>query len=187
MTEASLAATSFAPLDLLLANLTISDQRIHTRLRQPLPCAVHAKAESLGLNSILATKSLVIVGASLLYPFAIGMLRSSPLGSFSRSPRTRDWSALGHCLGRIVDATCEGPRIARMHSLGVCGGAPKLIFFTKGFDLGFGLLLCLVDLLADLRNIIARWLDVDDEALPICCTNNPPTRKGRIREGKQKN
>jgi hypothetical protein len=80
MTEASLAATSFAPLDLLLANLTISDQRIHTRLRQPLPCAVHAKAESLGLNSILATKSLVIVGASLLYPFAIGMLRSSPDG-----------------------------------------------------------------------------------------------------------
>ena len=81
MTEASLAATSFAPLDLLLANLTISDQRIHTGLRQPLPCAVHAKAESLGLNSILATKSLVIVGASLLYSFAIGiMLRSSPDG-----------------------------------------------------------------------------------------------------------
>jgi hypothetical protein len=74
-----------------------------------------------------------------------------------------------------------------MHSLGVCGGALKLIFFTKGFDLGFGLLLCLVDLLADLRNIIARWLDVDDEALPIGCTNDPPTRKGRIGEGKQKN
>jgi hypothetical protein len=96
VTEASLAATSFAPLDLLLANLTISDQRIHTRLRQPLPCAVHAKAESLGLNSILATKPLVIVGATLLYPFAIGMLSRSHAGRESEPNEGDDEETLIH-------------------------------------------------------------------------------------------
>ncbi len=46
-------------------------------------------------------------------------------------------------------------------------GARKPIFSTEGFDSGFSLLLCLVDVLANLRNIIARRLDVDDEAFPI--------------------
>jgi hypothetical protein len=67
----------FPPLHLLLANLTISNQRIYTSLRQPLSCAVHAKAEGFGFNPILATMPLVIVGASRLDAFAIGMLRSS--------------------------------------------------------------------------------------------------------------
>jgi len=73
------------------------------------------------------------------------------------------------------------------NSLGVsrCGWQP--ILFTEDFDLGFGLLLCLVDILADLRNIIARRFDVDDEALPIGCPNNPPTRQSWISEGEQKN
>jgi hypothetical protein len=72
------------------------------------------------------------------------------------------------------------------NSLGIWG-ARKPIFFTESFDLGLGLLLCLVDVLADLRNITARRLDVDDEALPIGCANNPPIREGRIGEGEQKN
>ena len=75
------AATSLPPLNLLLAYFAISDQRIHTCLCQPLPCAVHAKAEGLGLNPILATMPLVIVGAGLPYRLAIGMLgRSHPSG-----------------------------------------------------------------------------------------------------------
>lgn len=72
-------------------------------------------------------------------------------------------------------------------SLRVSWGARKPIFFAEGFDPGFGLLLCLVDVLANLRNIIARRLDIDDEALPISCANNPPIRNGRISEGEQKN
>jgi hypothetical protein len=72
------------------------------------------------------------------------------------------------------------------YSLGVSWGARKLIFFTEGFDLGFGLLLCLIDIFPHFCNIIARRLDVDDEALPIGCANNPPIRNGRICEGQQK-
>ena len=86
---------------------------------------------------------------------------------------------------KAVFGSCPLARCA--YSLGVSWGARKPIFFTEGFDLRFGLLLCLVDVLADLRNIIARRLDVDDEALPIGCANNPPVRKGRISEGEQKN
>lgn len=66
-------------------------------------------------------------------------------------------------------------------------GARKLIFSTEGSDSGFGLLLCLVDVLANLRNIIARRLHVDDEAFPISCANNPPICNGRIGAGEQKN
>jgi hypothetical protein len=51
----------------------------------------------------------------------------------------------------------------------------------------FVLLLCLVDVFADLSNIIARRFDVDDEALSIGCANDPPIRDGRISEGEQKN
>jgi hypothetical protein len=76
--------------------------------------------------------------------------------------------------------------IESSNSLGVsrCGWKP--ILFTEDFDLGFGLLLCLVDILADLRNIIARRFEVDDEALPIGCPNNPPIRQSWIGEGEQK-
>ena len=69
--------------------------------------------------------------------------------------------------------------------LRVSGGARKPIFFTEGFDLGFSLLLGLVDVLANLRNIIAGRLDVDDEALPIGGANNPPICSGRRGEGQQ--
>ena len=65
-------------------------------------------------------------------------------------------------------------------------GRAEADLLYRGIRPGFGLLLCLVDVLADLRNIIARRLDIDDEALPISCANNPPIRKGRICEGEQK-
>jgi hypothetical protein len=91
---ASSPSTSFAPLNLLLANLTISDQRIHTRLRQALPGAVHAKAESFGFNPILATMPLVIVGASLLNSFAIGMLRGSRAGRKGKPNKGHEETAI---------------------------------------------------------------------------------------------
>ena len=96
------AATSLPPLHLLLANFAISDQRIHACLRQPLPCAVHAKAEGLGLNSIFATMPLVIVGASLPYRLAIGMLRrSDPSGKREYKNGHKQGAAhLHHHLGR---------------------------------------------------------------------------------------
>ena len=72
-------------------------------------------------------------------------------------------------------------------SLGLPRYGREPIVFAEAFDRSFGLLLCLVDVLADLRNIIARRLDVDDKALPIGCPNNPPTRKSRISGGEQKN
>jgi hypothetical protein len=67
------SAASFAPLNLLLANLTVSDQRIHACLRQPLPSTVHAEAERFCFNPILTTMLLVVVGASLLHGLAIGI------------------------------------------------------------------------------------------------------------------
>lgn len=111
------------------------------------------------------------------------MTQSGPCRELPQQPLVPICGAGGHA---------EPPRSSRgqegvAYSLSVSWGARKPIFFTEGFDLGFGLLLCLVDVLADLRNIIARRLDVDDEALPIGCANNPPIRKGRISEGEQKN
>ena len=92
----ALAAASFAPLNLLLANLASSDQRIHARLRQPLPCAVHAKAQGFGFNPILATMPLVIVGASLLHCFAIGMLGKSHPGRKSETKDGEEETAVHH-------------------------------------------------------------------------------------------
>ena len=77
MSTGQLVATSLPPLNLLLANLAGGDQRVHASLREPLTGAVHAKAERLGFNSVLATMLLVILGASLLHCLAIGMLRRS--------------------------------------------------------------------------------------------------------------
>jgi hypothetical protein len=46
----------------------------------------------------------------------------------------------------------------------------------------------LIDVLANLRNglIIARWLNVYDEACLVGCASNPPIRESRIGEGEQK-
>ena len=78
-------------------------------------------------------------------------------------------------------------RASRATSLGVSGGRRRL-FFANLFDVSFGLLACLVDVLAHLGNvlIIARRLYVDDKALVIGCADDPPIRESRIDEGKQK-
>jgi hypothetical protein len=78
-----LTATPFPPFNFLFANLTRSDQSIHARLRQSLACAIHAEAQCISFDSILAAMRLVIIGARLLHRFAIGMLgkrRSAPSG-----------------------------------------------------------------------------------------------------------
>ena len=82
----------------------------------------------------------------------------------------------------------EPPTTRLATSLGVSWGARRRIFFANLFDVSFGLLACLVDVLAHLGNvlIIARRLYVDDKALVIGCADDPPIRESRIDEGKQK-
>jgi hypothetical protein len=47
----------------------------------------------------------------------------------------------------------------------------------------------LVDVLAELGDVfvIARWLDVDDEARLIRCAHNPPARESLISGDEQEN
>jgi hypothetical protein len=55
-------------------------------------------------------------------------------------------------------------------SLGVSWGGRRssgVLFLAKPFDVSFGLLTRLIDLLAYLGNVLARWLDIDDEALRV--------------------
>jgi hypothetical protein len=44
-----------------------------------------------------------------------------------------------------------------------------LRFFAKSFDVGFGLLRCLIDVFANFGNafLFTRWLNVDDKALLV--------------------
>ena len=55
-------------------------------------------------------------------------------------------------------------------------------FFAKTFDVGFGLIWCLVDVLADLRNVLVLpcRLYIDHKALPVGCADDPPIRESRI-------
>ena len=89
---------------------------------------------------------------------------------------------------RIPRRSSHGFRRRQATSLGVSWGARRRIFFANLFDVSFGLLACLVDVLAHLGNvlIIARRLYVDDKAPVIGCADDPPIRERRIDEGKQK-
>jgi len=51
-----------------------------------------------------------------------------------------------------------------------------LSFFTDPLHVGFGLSLCLVNVLANLGDalVLARWFYIDDETLFIGCANDPP-------------
>ena len=59
--------------------------------------------------------------------------------------------------------------------------------FAEPLNVGFGLLACWVNRLTNLGDalILARWLDIDDEALFIGCANDPPIRESRIGKGEQ--
>jgi hypothetical protein len=81
------ATTLLPPLNFLLANFAISNQRIDARLRQPLPGTVHAQAESFCFNPVLTTMPLVVIGASLLHRFAVGMLSN---GDAAPNGETKD-------------------------------------------------------------------------------------------------
>ena len=62
-------------------------------------------------------------------------------------------------------------------------------FFTKTFDIGFRLIWCLVDVLADLGNalVLSRRLYVDDETRSVGSADDPPIRESRITSGDEKN
>src|SRR6516164_10813196 len=55
-------------------------------------------------------------------------------------------------------------------------------FFAKTFDVGFGLIWCLVDVVADLRNVLVLpcRVYIDHKALPVGCADDPPIRESRI-------
>jgi hypothetical protein len=62
-------------------------------------------------------------------------------------------------------------------------------FFTKTFDIGFRLIWCLVDVLADLGNalVLSRRLYVDDETRSVGSADDPPIRESRITSSNEKN
>ena len=62
-------------------------------------------------------------------------------------------------------------------------------FFTKTFDIGFRLIWCLVDVLADLGNalVFSRRLYVDDETRSVGSADDPPIRESRVTSGDEKN
>jgi hypothetical protein len=62
-------------------------------------------------------------------------------------------------------------------------------FFAKPFDVGFGLLNCLICIFANFGNAFFRtlWFNVDDKALLIRRADNPPGRKGRTSESASDN
>jgi hypothetical protein len=62
-------------------------------------------------------------------------------------------------------------------------------FFTKTFDIGFRLIWCLVDVLADLGNalVFSRRVYVDDETRSVGSADDPPIRESRVTSGDEKN
>jgi hypothetical protein len=73
-------------------------------------------------------------------------------------------------------------------SLGVSGFC-GLRLFAKTFDVGFGLIGCLVDLFADLGDalVLSSRLYVDDQTRSVGSTDDPPIRESRITRSDEKN
>jgi hypothetical protein len=83
-------------------------------------------------------------------------------------------SELEHRLLRMTQS--RHSRISLRASWVACRLISGFRFFAKAFDVGFGLIRCLIDVFTDLGNALGLpcRLYVDDDALPVGSANNPP-------------